>query len=110
MTCYLLQTTSGEGVLDIATGYWPDDRRVGVRVPAGSRIFTQVVHTGSGAHPVSYPMCIGALSPPTSAEVKKMWSYASTPLIRLHGVLRTNYLLKLSKKSKAILVTGSGGL
>jgi hypothetical protein len=52
----------------------------------------QVVQTGSGAHPVSYPMGTGVLfpgvklqgseadhSPPTSAEVKKKWIYTSTP-------------------------------
>jgi hypothetical protein len=65
----------------IATGYGLDDRGVGVLVPAGS-----------GVHPTSYPMGTGALSPgvrrqrreadhspPTSAEVKKMWIYTSTP-------------------------------
>jgi hypothetical protein len=52
-----------------------------------------VVETGSGAHPASYPMGTGALSPvvkwpgheadhspPTSTEVKKMWVYTSTPM------------------------------
>jgi hypothetical protein len=51
-----------------------------------------VVQTGPGAHPTSYQKVPGALSPgvkrsgreahhspPTSAEVKKMWIYASTP-------------------------------
>jgi hypothetical protein len=65
-----------------------------VRVPVGSRIFLlQDVQTGSGAHPASYPMGTGALSPrikrqereadhslPINAEVKKMWIYTSTPL------------------------------
>jgi hypothetical protein len=50
------------------------------------------VQTGSGAHPAFYPMGTGALcqgvkrpgreadhSPPTSAEVKKMWIFTSTP-------------------------------
>jgi hypothetical protein len=51
-----------------------------------------VVQTGSGVHPTSYTM--GTMSsfpgvkrpgpevdhsPPTSAEVKKMWIYTSTP-------------------------------
>jgi hypothetical protein len=48
--------------------------------------------SGSGAHPTSYPMGTGGSSPgvkrpvreadhspPTSAEVKKMWIYTSTP-------------------------------
>jgi hypothetical protein len=52
----------------------------------------QCFQTGSGAHPASYPMGTGALSPgvkrpgreadhspPTSAEVNKTWIYTSTP-------------------------------
>jgi hypothetical protein len=55
--------------------------------------FLYVVHFGSGVHPASYPMGKGALSPgikrlwreadhspPTSAEVKKMWIYTSISL------------------------------
>jgi hypothetical protein len=51
-----------------------------------------IVQTGSGVHPTSYKMGIGGSflgvkqqgreadhSPPTSAEVKKMWIYTSTP-------------------------------
>jgi hypothetical protein len=51
------------------------------------------VQTGSGVHPTSYKMGTGGSfqgvkrqerevdhSPPTSAEVKKIWIYASTPL------------------------------
>jgi hypothetical protein len=54
--------------------------------------FPLTVQTGCGAHPASYPTGTGALSlgvkhqglqayhsPPTSAEVKKMWVYTSTP-------------------------------
>jgi hypothetical protein len=50
-------------------------------------------YSGSGAHPASYPMVTrdssprikrqgreADLSPPTSAEVKEMWFYTSTPL------------------------------
>jgi hypothetical protein len=49
-------------------------------------------HTGFGVHPTSYKLCTGDSfpgvkrqgreadhSPPTSAEVKKMWIYTSTP-------------------------------
>jgi hypothetical protein len=52
----------------------------------------QIVQTGSEVYPTSYPMGTGALSsgvkrpgrevdrsPPTSAEVKRMWIYTSTP-------------------------------
>jgi hypothetical protein len=51
-----------------------------------------IVQTGSGVHPTSYKMGTGGSfpgvnrqgrevdhSPPTSAEVKKMWIYTSTP-------------------------------
>jgi hypothetical protein len=51
---------SQNSVVGTATGYGSDDRRVGVRVPVGSRIFLlQVVQTRSGVHPASYPMGIG---------------------------------------------------
>jgi hypothetical protein len=52
----------------------------------------QVVQTGSGVHPTSYTMGTGGSflgvkrpgsdahhSPPTSAEVRNMWFYTSTP-------------------------------
>jgi hypothetical protein len=50
-----------------------------------------IVHTGFGVHPTSYPTGTGDFlgvkrqgheadhSPPTSAEVKKIWFYTSTP-------------------------------
>jgi hypothetical protein len=54
------------------------------------------VQTGSGVHPSSYTMGTGSSfpgvkrpereadhSPPTSAEVKKMWIYTTTPLYAL---------------------------
>ncbi|PNF35230.1 hypothetical protein B7P43_G06877 [Cryptotermes secundus] len=49
-----------------------------------------IIQTGSGVHPTSYPMGTGGSpgveqqgreadhSPPSSAEVKKMWIYTST--------------------------------
>jgi hypothetical protein len=56
--------------------------------------------SGCGARPASYPMGTGALSmgvkrprreadhsPLSSAEVKNLWNYTSTPPIRLHGVV-----------------------
>jgi hypothetical protein len=55
-------------------------------------LLLHVVQTGSGVHPTSYTMGTGSSfpwvkrpgreadhSPPTSAEVKKMWIYTSTP-------------------------------
>jgi hypothetical protein len=60
------------------------------------------VQTGSGAHPVSYPMGIVGLSPgvkrpgreadhspPSSAEAENACVDASTPPIRLHGLVIT---------------------
>jgi hypothetical protein len=65
--------------------YGPDDREMGIRFPAGAKV-SYLLHdfqSGSGAHPISYTMCIagwfrGGLkrprrefdhSPPSSAEV-----------------------------------------
>jgi hypothetical protein len=79
----------------IATGYGLDDQggrefesRLGKKF-----LFLYIVQTGSGVHPTSYKMGTGGSfpgvkpqgreadhSPPTSAEVKKMWIYTSTPL------------------------------
>jgi hypothetical protein len=77
----------------IATGCGFDDRGVGVQFRYGQEFaLLHVVQTGCGAHPTSYPMGTGTLSPgvkrqgreadyspPVSAEVKKMWIYTSTP-------------------------------
>jgi hypothetical protein len=74
----------------MATGYGLDDQDVGVRVMVGQGY--SVLQIGSWVHPTSYPMGTGALSLgvkrpgrevgrslPTSAEVKKMCIYTSTP-------------------------------
>jgi hypothetical protein len=144
-----LPFSSQDSAVGIATGYGLDDRKIEVRVPVGSRIFSfrrrqdrlwgppnllsneywdalslggksaefkenvslythrsyafkayclissllHIVQTGSGVHPISYKMGTrGPLpgvkrqgreadhSPPTSAEVKKIWIYTTTPL------------------------------
>jgi hypothetical protein len=91
---------SRDNVVGIATSYGLDDRRVGVRVPVGSRIFSvpdrpaALRFTEPPNQWVQGALSLGVKrpgrgvdhSPPTSAEVKKMWIYASTP-IRLHGVV-----------------------
>jgi hypothetical protein len=84
----------------IATGYGLDDSEVGVRVPVGPRIITSPCRPDrlwgppnllyNGYRELSFPGVKrpgreADHSPPTSAEVKKMWIYTSTPLIRLHG-------------------------
>jgi hypothetical protein len=82
-----------DSAVGIATGYGLDDQGVGVRVPVGSRIFfskSSRLALGSTQPPIQWVP--GALSPgvkrpgreadhspPTSAEVKKMWIYTSTP-------------------------------
>jgi hypothetical protein len=82
-------------LLDLITvGYGLDDRSSRVRflVGAGNFSLHHRVRNGSEAHPVSYPIgtrgcCLGGESagceadhsPPSSAEVKNVWSYTSTP-------------------------------
>jgi hypothetical protein len=83
---------SWDSVVGIAAGYGLDDQGVGVRVPVGSRISPlHGVQAGSGVYPASYPMGTGEspgikrlgheadLSSQTNAEVKKTWTYTSTP-------------------------------
>jgi hypothetical protein len=72
------------------------------RFPAGAGNFSvhHSVQNGSGAQPASYPMgtrgsfpggkAAGAWSwslTSISAEVKNVWSYISTPPVRLHGAV-----------------------
>jgi hypothetical protein len=83
---------SWDRVVSIATGYRLDDGSEFESRQGQEFSLLQVVQTSPGAHPASYPMIPGALSPgverpghkadhspPASAEVKKMWLYTSTP-------------------------------
>jgi hypothetical protein len=85
---------SQDSAVGIATGYGLDDREFGVRVPVGSRIFTSQRHSdllrgplnllyngylGGFSPEVKRPRSETNHSPPTSAEVKKIWIYTSTP-------------------------------
>jgi hypothetical protein len=83
---------SRDSVVSIATRYGLDDRGVGVRVLVESTIFSSrrpdrlwglpnLVSNGYwGLFPgVKRPGREAEHSPPASAEVKKMWIYASTP-------------------------------
>jgi hypothetical protein len=55
---------SRDSVVGVATGYGLDDRRLGVRVPVGSRFsLLHVVQTDSGAHRTFYPMGTEGLFP-----------------------------------------------
>jgi hypothetical protein len=57
---YVSFNDSRDSAVGIGTEYGLDGRRVGVRIPVEARFFLlHVVHTGSGAHPDSYPMGTG---------------------------------------------------
>jgi hypothetical protein len=80
---------SRDSVVGIATSYGLDDRGVGVRVLVGSRIFSspnRPDRQGALSPRIKRPGREVDHKPQTSAEVKKMWSYTSTP-IRLNGVV-----------------------
>jgi hypothetical protein len=86
--------TSWDSVVGTATGYGLNDSGVGVRVPVGSRNFSSPRRPDRLWGPTQPPIqwVPGALSPgfkrpgreayhspPTSAEIRKMWIYTSTP-------------------------------
>jgi hypothetical protein len=86
--------SSRDSAVAIATVYGLDDRGVGVRVPVGTRIFSSPRRPYWLRDPPSllsnrylglFPKWVKRLgreadhSPPASAEVKKMWTYTSTP-------------------------------
>jgi hypothetical protein len=90
---YGLTTLSGVSSVGIATGYGLDDQGwAGVRVPVGSKIFTSPYRPDRlwGPPNLLYNGYWGSFpgvkrqgreadhSPPTGAEVKKMWIYTST--------------------------------
>jgi hypothetical protein len=83
---------SRDSVVGRAIGYGLDDRGVGVRVPIASIIFSTSTRPALGSTQTSDQWVPGApslgvnrpgreahYSPPTSIEVKKTWTYASTP-------------------------------
>jgi hypothetical protein len=85
---------SRDSSVGIVTGYGLDDQRGREFESREGKRFSllHIVQTGSGVHPTSYKMGTGGSfpgikrqgretdhSPPTSAEVKKMWIYTSTP-------------------------------
>jgi hypothetical protein len=84
---------SRDSVVGIATCYWLDNQGVGVRVPVGTRISISPRRPKRLWGPSSLlsnwyrTLSPGVMrpgreadhSPPTSAEVMKMWIYTSTP-------------------------------
>jgi hypothetical protein len=88
---YIYKEGSRDSSVGIVTGYGLDERGVDVRVPVGSRIFSPPRRpdrlwsppiqwvTGAVCPEVKQPGREADHSPPTSAEVKKMRIYTSTP-------------------------------
>jgi hypothetical protein len=86
---------SHDSSVGIALGYGLDDRGSRVRIRAGAGNFS--LHhrvqppiqwvPGALSLGVKRPRCEADHSPPSSAEVKNVWSYTCTPPIRLHGVV-----------------------
>jgi hypothetical protein len=79
-------------IVDTATGYGLDNRGVGVRVPVGARIFSKSSRLALGSTQPPIQWVPGTLSPgvkrqgreadqspPTSAEVKKIYPLPHTP-------------------------------
>jgi hypothetical protein len=59
-----ISKNTGFSAVGIATGYGLDDRVVEVRLPVGAKIlFLQVVQTGFGINPTSYPKGNGGSFP-----------------------------------------------
>jgi hypothetical protein len=88
-----------DSAVSMATGYGLDYRGDGFRVPVESRIFSSTSRTDRSCDPtiqwvqdslsprVKRQGREADHSPPTSAEMKKMWIYTSTLPIRLLGLV-----------------------
>jgi hypothetical protein len=92
LTSPIFSPMSRDSSVGIATCYGLGDRGVGVRVPIGSRIFSTLSRPVLGPTQPPIQWVPEALSPAakrrgreadhstlTSAEVKQMWIYTSTP-------------------------------
>jgi hypothetical protein len=66
-----------DGAVRIATAYGLDNQGVGVRVPVVTRIsLLDIVQTGSGVHPTSYP--VGTRDPFPGGKAAGSWSWPLT--------------------------------
>jgi hypothetical protein len=74
-----LLNKSRDSSVDIATGYGPDNRMIGVRFPAGAANYflRHHVQIGSGAYPASYPMDTGGSFPGGWGAVAWSWPLTS---------------------------------
>jgi hypothetical protein len=92
LSVYLNYLKSRDSAVGVATGYRLDYRAVIVRVLVGSRIFSSLPTLALGFAQPPIERVPGSLFPgvkqpgreadhsrSTSAEIKKMWSYTSTP-------------------------------
>jgi hypothetical protein len=71
-------TGSRESAVGIATGYWLDDRGVGVRVPVGSKMFTSPCSPDRFWGPPSFlTNGYGGLSPGSKTAVAWSWPLTS---------------------------------
>jgi hypothetical protein len=79
-----MRAESRDSAVGIATGYGLDYRGVGVRVPLGARNFFLHVDQAGRQPPIQWvpgvkrPGREANNSPPTSAELKKVWIYTTT--------------------------------
>jgi hypothetical protein len=93
---YAVRVKSRNSPVGIATGYGLNDQGIKVRVPGGKNFYFSMLSrlalrpTQPPIQWLSRTLSLGvkrpgrgaAHSPPTSAEVMKMWSYTSTPPYR----------------------------
>jgi hypothetical protein len=81
----VIKDKSCDSVVGIATDYGLDDRGTGVRDPVESMIFSSPSRLGPTQSPIQWvpevlsPRREADHSSPTSAHVKKMWIYTSSP-------------------------------
>jgi hypothetical protein len=114
---YLNVERCGSSV-NIVTRLWAGRPEFNFRQEMGLFLFTIASQpaVGSTQKPIRGRRCTaGALSPgvkrlereadhspPSSAEVKKAWSYTSTPPIRLHGVVLTFTFTRSSSSDRSV--------